>query len=209
MENFTMPQETSQLGRTSPIAMATENSPQEARMPLAEEISMRIRTVWDRQATQLTPPTRSAEIGTSTQKSPPAPTVRRISEDHHSLPTSGIARDGPSSSGSNMRPPEDRKLSATHALLMVCQRLDESTRQCEDRQEKILKLMLSLSISIDEKLRVSLETTNIALESMRALLCKSQRLQRYSQYGKDPETQGKGKGREIPTLGRQYPLVDT
>jgi hypothetical protein len=55
MANFAVPQETSQLGRTSPIAMSMENSPQEVRMPLAEEISMRIRTVWDMQATQLTP----------------------------------------------------------------------------------------------------------------------------------------------------------
>jgi hypothetical protein len=65
-------------------------------------------------------------------------------------------------------------------LLAVCQRLDESTRQCKDWQEKILELMLSLSIGIDEKLRVTLETTNIALESTRVLLCKPQRLQRYS-----------------------------
>jgi hypothetical protein len=51
MANFAVPQETSQLGRTLPIAMAMGNLPQEVRMPLAEEISTRIRTVWDMQAT--------------------------------------------------------------------------------------------------------------------------------------------------------------
>jgi hypothetical protein len=56
-----------------------------------------------------------------------------------------------------------------HALPAVCQRLDKSTRWCEDWQEKILELMLSLSIGIDKKLRATLETTNIALESTRAL----------------------------------------
>jgi hypothetical protein len=101
-----------------------------------------------------------------------------------------------------------------HMLLAVCQRLDEPTRQCEDWQEKILELMLSLSIGIDEKLRATLETTNSTLESTRALICESQRPQRYSQYCEDPETRGKGKGREetprtIPTLGRHYPLEYT
>jgi len=48
---FSMLQETSHLGRTLPTAMATENLPQEVRIPLTEEISARIRTAWDVQAT--------------------------------------------------------------------------------------------------------------------------------------------------------------
>jgi hypothetical protein len=80
-----------------------------------------------------------------------------------------------------------------HVLIAVCQRLDESTRQCKDWQEKILELMMNLSVGIDEKLRETLEST-------RALLCRSQRLQRYSQYCEDPE---KGKeGRKLPEQSR-------
>jgi hypothetical protein len=119
--NFAVLQETSHLGRTSPMVMATENLPQEVRMPLMEDLSARIRTVWDAKATGLTPPTQSTKIGTNVQKFPPAPTVSRSSKDHHSLPTSGLTRDGPSSSGSNTQPPEDHKLSAMHMLLTVCQ----------------------------------------------------------------------------------------
>jgi hypothetical protein len=87
------------------------------------------------------------------------------------------------------------------------------TRQCIDWQEKIVELMMSLSIRINEKLRETLETTANALESMRALFCKSQRPQRYSQYCENPETQEKGKGREetpktVLILGRSYPLEE-
>jgi hypothetical protein len=97
-----------------------------------------------------------------------------------------------------------------HVLLAVCQRLDEWTRWCKDWQEKILELMMGLSIGINKKLRVTLETITNALKSMRVLLYESQRLQRCSKYCEDPNIWEKGKGREetpktIPILGRSYP----
>src|SRR6266571_1984844 len=88
---------------------------------------------------------------------------------------------------------DDRETSATHALITVCQRLDETTRRCEEWQERILKLMNSLSIGIDDKLGTAQDQMTDALDMMRAILSKSQRPQRYSQLGEDTHTWEKGK----------------
>ncbi len=84
-----------QVGNTLPRAMMTENSPLGARILLADNATARLRTDWARQTAQQNPQVQS------TQPSPPAPKVRRISEDHSSVPISGIPRDGLRSSGSN------------------------------------------------------------------------------------------------------------
>src|SRR6266571_8953883 len=91
---------------------------------------------------------------------------------------------------------DNHETSATHALIAVCQWLDEMTRQCEERQERILELMNSLSISIDDKLGTALDQMTDALDTMRAILSESQRLQRYLQLGQETHTQEKGKERE-------------
>src|SRR6266705_5554734 len=91
---------------------------------------------------------------------------------------------------------DDHETSATHTLITVCQWLDEMTRRCTEQQERILKLMNSLSIGINDKLGTALDRMMDALNTMRAILSKSQRLQRYSQLGKDTHTQEKGKERE-------------
>src|SRR6266705_5319862 len=91
---------------------------------------------------------------------------------------------------------DDRKTSATHALIAVCQWLDKMTRRCKEWQERILELMNSLSIGIDDKLGTALDWMTDALNTMRAILSESQRPQRYSQLGEDTHTWGKGKERE-------------
>src|SRR6266581_6078666 len=69
--------------------------------------------------------------------------------------------------------------------------------------------MTSLSISIDDKLGTALDQMMDALDTTRAILSKSQRLQRYSQLGEDTHTRDKGKEREerpkqIPGLSTSY-----
>src|SRR6266571_9351971 len=91
---------------------------------------------------------------------------------------------------------DNHETSATHALIAVCQWLDEMTRQCEEQQERILELMNSLSISINDKLGTALDWMTDALNTTRAILSKLQRLQRYLQLGEDTHTREKGKGRE-------------
>src|SRR6266705_1152166 len=90
-----------QVGNTSPRVMMTENSPLTVRILLTDNVTARLRTDWARQTAQQNPQVQSTQLGASTQPSPPAPKVRRISEDHSSVPISGIPRDGPRSSGSN------------------------------------------------------------------------------------------------------------
>src|SRR6266705_6663844 len=90
-----------QAGNTSPRVMVTENSPLMARILLADNMTARLRTDWARQIAQQNPQAQSTQLGASTQPSPPAPKVRRISEDHSSVPISGTPRDGLRSSGSN------------------------------------------------------------------------------------------------------------
>src|SRR6266571_794483 len=104
---------------------------------------------------------------------------------------------------------DDHETSATHTLIAVCQQLDETTRQCEEWQERILKLMNSLSIGINDKLGTALDRMTDALNTTRAILSELQRLQRYSQLGKDTHTQEKGKEREerskqTPGLSMSY-----
>src|SRR6266705_1698894 len=140
-----------QVGNTSPRAMMTENSPLAARILLADNVTVRLRTDWARQTAWQNPQAQSTQLGANAQPSPPAPKVRRISEDHSSVPISGTPRDGPRSLGSNLRMQDNHKTSATHALITVCQQLDETTRRCEEWQERILELMNSLSIGIDDK----------------------------------------------------------
>src|SRR6266705_2342108 len=91
---------------------------------------------------------------------------------------------------------DDHKTSATHALIAVCQQLDETTRRCEEWQERILELMNNLSIGINDKLGTALDRMTDALNTTRAILSKLQRPQRYSQLGKDTHTWEKGKERE-------------
>src|SRR6266581_9093737 len=92
-----------QVGNTSPRAMVTENSPLMVRIPLADNATARLRTDWARQIALQNPQVQSTQLGASAQPSPPAPKVRRISEDHSSVPISGTPRNGPRSSGSNLR----------------------------------------------------------------------------------------------------------
>src|SRR6266581_2869163 len=96
---------------------------------------------------------------------------------------------------------DDHETSATHALIAVCQQLDEMTRQCKEQQERILELMNSLSIGIDDKLGTALDRMTHALNTTRAILSELQRLQRYLQLGKDTHTQEKGKERPKQTPG--------
>ncbi len=117
-----------QVGNTLPRAMMTENSPLAARILLADNVTARLRTDWARQIAQHNPQAQSTQLGTSAQPSPPAPKVRRISEDHSSVPISGTPRDGPRSSGSDSQMQDNRKTSATHTLITVCQQLDKTTR---------------------------------------------------------------------------------
>ncbi len=117
-----------QVGNTSPRAMMTENSPLVARILLADNMTARLRTDWAREIAQQNPQAQSTQLGASAQPSPPAPKVRGISEDHSSVPISGTPRDGLRSLGSNLRMQDDRETSATHALITVCQWLDEMTR---------------------------------------------------------------------------------
>src|SRR6266581_4311843 len=91
---------------------------------------------------------------------------------------------------------DDRETSATLTLIAVCQQLEEMTRRCEERQERILELMNSLSIGIDDKLGTTLDWMTDALDTTRAILSESQRPQRYSQLGEDTHTWEKGKERE-------------
>src|SRR6266705_6181531 len=91
---------------------------------------------------------------------------------------------------------DDHKTSATHALIAVCQQLDETTRQCEEWQKRILELMNSLSIGIDDKLTTALDWMTDALDTTRVILSELQRLQRYLQLGEDTHTWDKGKERE-------------
>src|SRR6266581_6424648 len=182
-----------QVGNTSPRVMMTENSPLGVRILLTDNMTVRLRTDWARQTAQQNPQVQSTQLGASAQPSPPPPKVRRISEDHSSVPISGIPRGSPRSLGSNSQTQDDRETSATHALIAVCQWLDEMTRQCEEQQERILKLMNSLSISIDDKLGTALDQMTDALDTTRAILSELQRPQRYSQLGEDTHTQEKGK----------------
>src|SRR6266581_4421815 len=104
---------------------------------------------------------------------------------------------------------DDHETSTTHTLIAVCQQLDKMTRRCEEQQERILKLMTSLSISINDKLGIDLDQMMDALDTTRALLSKSQRLQRYSQPCEDTHTQDKGKEKEerpkqIPVPSMSY-----
>src|SRR6266705_3244089 len=117
-----------QVGNTSPRVMMTENSPLGVRILLADNATARLRTDWARQTAWQSPQVQSTQLGASAQPSPPAPKVRRISEDHSSLPISGIPRDGPRSSGSNSQMQDNCETSTTHALITVCQQLDEMTR---------------------------------------------------------------------------------
>src|SRR6266705_1365951 len=71
-----------QVGNTSPRVMMTENSPLGARILLADNTTVRLRTDWARQTAQQNPQVQSTQQGASAQPSPPAPKVRRISEDH-------------------------------------------------------------------------------------------------------------------------------
>src|SRR6266700_3080495 len=90
-----------QVGNTLPRAMMTENSPLAVRILLADNATARLRTDWARQIAQKNPQVQSTQLGASTQPSPPAPKVRRISGDHSSLPTSGMPRGGLRSLGNN------------------------------------------------------------------------------------------------------------
>src|SRR6266571_5038377 len=104
---------------------------------------------------------------------------------------------------------DDHETSATHALIAVCQQLDEMTRRCEEWQERILELMNSLSISINDKLGTALDWMMDTLDTMRVILSELQRLQRYLQLGEDTHTQDKGKEREerpkqIPVPSMSY-----
>ncbi len=112
------------------------------------------------------------------------------------MTVSGTPRDSPRSSGSNLQMQDDCETSATHTLIAVCQWLDETTRRCEEQQERILKLMNSLSIGIDDKLGTALDQMTDALNTTRAILSELQRPQRYLQLGEDTHTWEKGKERE-------------
>src|SRR6266705_5006766 len=100
---------------------------------------------------------------------------------------------------------DDRKTSATHALIAVCQWLDKMTRRCKEWQERILELMNSLSIGIDDKLGTALDWMTDALDTMRAILSELQRLQRYLQLGEDTHTWDKGKEREERPQAQAHP----
>src|SRR6266581_2391779 len=91
---------------------------------------------------------------------------------------------------------DDHETSATHTLITVCQQLDKTTRQCKEWQERILKLMNSLSIGIDDKLGTALDWMTDTLDTIRAILSELQGLQRHLQLGKDTHTWEKGKERE-------------
>src|SRR6266700_3079794 len=91
-----------QVGNTLPRVIVTENSPLTARILLADNMTARLRTDWARQIGQQNPQVQSTQLGASAQPSPPAPKVRRISEDHSSVPISGTPRNGPRSLGSNL-----------------------------------------------------------------------------------------------------------
>src|SRR6266705_1497152 len=83
-----------QIGNTSPRAMVTENSPLAVRILLADNVTVRLRTDWAREIAQQNPQAQSTQLGASAQPSPPAPKVRRISEDHSSVPISGSPKNG-------------------------------------------------------------------------------------------------------------------
>src|SRR6266700_7707815 len=70
-----------QVGNTLPRVMMTENSPRGARILLADNATARLRTDWARQTAWQSPQVQSTQLSTSTQPSPPAPKVRRISGD--------------------------------------------------------------------------------------------------------------------------------
>src|SRR6266700_4112085 len=98
-----------QVGNTSPRAMMTENLPLAVRILLADNVTARLRTDWARQIAQQNPQAQSTQQGASAQPSPPAPKVRRISEDHSSVPISGAPRDSLRSLGSNLRTQDDHE----------------------------------------------------------------------------------------------------